>query len=230
MIQVSNTGYLQQMQGFRGLIYGRAGAGKTFLSTTCAAPLIIATEPGLLSVRRYNIPFIGCNSVQMLRDVAKWLATSHEAQAYQNVFLDTLSETLEIILAEERIRVGQKEPRKAYNELLTLALEIIRLYRDLQTHHNVMFLAKQERVQDGDSGMMLYQPKFPGKAVGVEAPYFFDFVFHLSREMNHTTGQEERWFRTQLDNQYEAKDRSGMLLPKEPAYLDYIFRKIMGAV
>lgn len=228
-VMVNNTGYLQGISNFKGLIYGKAGVGKTMLATTAPYPLIVATEPGLLSVRRYNIPFIYATTLAELYEVAKWIAGSHEATQYQTFIVDSLSEVLEIILAYERQRVGQKEPRKAYNELLIQALDLIRIFRDVH-NYSVVFTAKQEKVQDADTGGMLYGPKFPGKQMGVEAPYFFDFVFNLSQEMDYATGQVNRFLRCHPDNQYEAKDRSGFLFPREPANLQYIFQKAQGLI
>lgn len=213
------------LRGIRALVYGKAGIGKTFLSTTCQAPFIIATEPGLLSLRRYNIPYVRATTVSELIAVAEWIAKDPQAQQFKTFFIDSLSETLEILLASERLRVGQKEPRKAYNELVIAAVDLLRRFMDIPGP-NFIFTAKEDYSQD-DAGAMMYRAKFPGKAMGVEAPYFFDEVWqlHLYRAAD---GKDYRALRCHPTNQHEAKDRSGALDPIEPANLEHIFNKING--
>ncbi len=221
------TSQLGNVQGVKGLIYGKAGIGKTRLAATVPNCLIIATEPGLLSLNGFNIPYIEAKTVAQLNDIARWIHSSAEAKQFGSFYFDSLSETLEIIVAEERPKAG-KEPRRAYNELLIQATALIKSYRDL-SGPNIFFTAKQSKSQDGDTGMMLYGPKMPGKAMGDESPYLFDFVFNLYVYVDPATQSRQWLFRTQPDNQYEAKDRSGRLAPIEPADLGYIVRKVMGA-
>lgn len=210
-------------QGVKALVYGKSGIGKTYLATTCDAPFVIMTEPGLLSLRKYNFPFVPAYTVAELHAVADWMAGSAEARQFGTFFLDSISETLEIILAAERLRVGAKEPRRAYNELLILALELMKKFRDIQGF-NVIFTAKEEYSQD-EAGLMMFRPKFPGRQVGIEAPYFFDEVWQLHM-YKHTDGKEYRALRCHPTNQHEAKDRSGALAPVEPADLRTVFDKI----
>lgn len=222
-MQIQSTANVGASYGIKALVYGKAGIGKTFLATTIDRPFIIATEPGLLSLRRYGIPYVEARTVQDLHSVARWMATSVEARQYGTYFIDSVTEVLQILLAAEIIRVGQKEPRKAYNELLTQALELIRLFRDI-SGPNIIFTAKEEFSQD-ESGAMMFRPKFPGKQMGIEAPYFFDEVWqlHLYR---HTDGKDYRMLRCHPTNQHEAKDRSGSLEATEHAHLATIFDKI----
>lgn len=221
--QIFTTQGAAAKQGTKCLVYGRAGMGKTYLATTIDRPFIISTEPGLLSLNRFNIPYAKASSLAELHAFADWIARAPEAKHFGTFFIDSVSEVLEIILTQEKIRVGQKEPRKAYNELLGLALDLIRKFRDI-VGFNVVFIAKEEYSQD-ENGAMMFRPKFPGKQVGIEAPYFFDEVWQLHL-MRHTDGKDYRVLRCHPTNQHEAKDRSGTLEAVEPANLTYIFDKI----
>lgn len=224
-MQLQSTSALGMGHGIKALVYGKAGMGKTFLATTAPAPCIIMTEPGLLGLRRFNLPFIEARTVPALMQVADWIARSPEARQFQTFFVDSLSEVLEILLIEEKRRVGQKEPRRAYNELLERALELIRLFRDI-SGPNIIFTAKEEYSQD-DTQAMMFRPRFPGRAMGIEAPYFFDEVWQLHL-FRHTDGKDHRALRCHPTNQHEAKDRSGSLSEVEPANLAYIFDKMKG--
>jgi hypothetical protein len=225
-MQVQRTDLATPMQGVKGLVYGGAGVGKTFLATTAPNLLVIATEPGLLTLRRYQIPFVQAYSVAALNEVARWIASSYEARQYSTFLFDSLSEVLEIILAEERVKAG-KAKLQAYGELAIKAVEIIKMYRDL-AGPNIIFTSKMEREKDSETGAFIYQPRFPGKETGINAPYLFDFVFNLYIYKDMQSGVSSRWLRTQPSTSFEAKDRSGLLAENEPANLQHIFNRING--
>jgi len=45
-----------QMYGCKAIIFGGTGSGKTPISNTCIRPVMLACEPGLLSMRSSTIP------------------------------------------------------------------------------------------------------------------------------------------------------------------------------
>lgn len=226
--------------GVKALVYGPSGMGKTVLTATMPAPMLISAESGVLSLRQqnlerlfgvgnpsicYNVPMITITSVDDLRDAYNWCAQSAEARQFASIGIDSISEIAEVVLNNAKRQV--KDPRQAYGELLEKMESLIRLFRDLPLK-NVYMAAKMEPMKDDLTGVVKYGPSMPGSKLGGKLPYFFDEVFRLG--VNKTPqGESYRFLQTQPDLQFEAKDRSGALAPLEQPNLSAIFNKILGA-
>lgn len=211
-------------QGVKVLVYAESGIGKTTLCATAPAPIIISAESGLLSLRKFSIPVIEIKTLQDLNDAYNWIAKNKQAEQFQTICIDSITEIAEVILAAAKKTV--KDPRQAYGELIEKTLEAIKSFRDLPGK-NVYMAAKMERAKDELTGMMLYGPSMPGAKLGPQMSYYFDEVFNL-RVMQTPQGQKYRALVTQPDMQYVAKDRSGALEAIEPPNLSTIFNKIHG--
>ena len=212
------------ISGVKLLVYGAAGAGKTYLIKTLPDPIILSAEAGLLSIRGTNLPYITISSLGDLQEAYQWITESEEAKGFQSIALDSISEIAEVILsAEKKIN---KDPRQAYGAMAEQMGDIIRAFRDLPGKH-VYFSAKVEKAQD-EMGRMIYAPSMPGKQTGPQLPYFFDEVFSLRTERT-TDGEVQRALMTFNDGLWEGKDRSGKLLPWEEPDLGAIIRKIGGS-
>lgn len=209
--------------GVKTLTYGQAGAGKTTLLSTLRSVVIGSAESGLLSLRRHNIPYVEIDSMARFDDFYQWTISSTEARQFEDTGLDSISEIAEACLESERKTSG-KDPRKAYGEMAIQVMEKLRQFRDIPGR-NIHFLAKQGRLTDSFTGGLMWGPMMPGQQLDQQLPYFTDEVFHLGI---HPDGQggTARWLRTQPDNQYQAKDRSGALAAWEPPDLQAIIDKI----
>lgn len=211
------------ISGVKLLVYGAAGAGKTYLIKTLPDPIILSAEAGLLSIRGSNLPYIEIKKIEDLTEVYEWITSSDEAKKYQSIALDSISEIAEVVLsAEKKIN---KDPRNAYGVMQEQVTDIVRAFRDLPGKH-VYFSAKMEKAQD-EMGRMLYSPLMPGKKLGPALPFFFDEVFALRAEK--TDSEVQRALMTFNDGMWEGKDRSGQLSPWEEPDLGAIIRKIGGA-
>lgn len=224
MITISTTRELARQNGVKACIYGRAGAGKTYLARTAPSPLFVSTEAGLLSLRDVDIPAVEVSTLAEMQELFNWLQGSHESRNYWTVYLDSISEVAEVVLANELAK--SKDPRQAYGALLTEVVKLLRQYRDLPMKHVIM-VAKQEHHQDEVSKITSYGPSMPGSKLGNAVPYMFDEVFRLGIGQL-TTGQEYRFIQTAPDMQHEAKDRSGALDKMEPPDIGFIINKILG--
>jgi phage nucleotide-binding protein len=195
------------------LVHGPAGVGKTRLcSTTGGKPIILSAEGGLLSLSGFDIDVIEISSMDDLKD-----------EKYDWVCLDSISEIAEVVLETEKAKTN--DPRKAYGEMQSSMMQIMRSFRDLDK--NIYFSAKQDRVKDEITGGLIYAPSAPGQKVGAAMPYLFDEVFAL-HSWKDENGEVQRALQTSKDAQYEAKDRSGKLEMIEMPHLGDIYAKIIG--
>lgn len=207
--------------GVKMLVYGQAGAGKTRLCATVPNPIIISAESGLLALRDYELPAIEIDSIESLQEVYRWILKSEEANKYESVCIDSISEVAEVILANSKKNV--KDPRQAYGELLERTVLLIKSFRDLKGKH-IYMSAKMEYTKDESTGMMVFSPSMPGSKLGQQIPYLFDEVFRLGVKKDDEG--VHRFLQTQADYQYTAKDRTGSLDAFEQADLTTIINKI----
>jgi hypothetical protein len=223
-VQITTTDKAVQASGIKCLIYGRAGMGKTTLASTVEAPLIISAESGLLSVRRFNLPVVEVKTVKDVDDVYDWLRHSADARFISTVFLDSLSEILEIILFGAKI--GRNDPRQAYGKLIDEGTEIIKKFRDLP-RFNVVMTAKEYREKDNFGGGRI-TPRAPGQSLGIDIPYMYDLVARATTG-TAADGATFHYLQCRPDDVIEAKDRSGALDKWEPPNLSHVFGKIRAA-
>jgi len=206
----------------KALVFGEAGMGKTVLCATAPKPLIISAEAGLLSLSDHDIPVIEVKTVQDVMDVYEWITTSKEADDFETICLDSITEIAEVLLTQ--YKKEEKDPRKAYGRLNDDMSTLIRSFRDLKGKH-VYFSCKMIRKEDESAGFASYKPAMPGNTLINNLPYFFDEVLAL-RIGKLPSGKEFRYLQTQPELQWPAKDRSGTLGKMEKPDLSYIFNKI----
>lgn len=238
MIQLQSSNALAVQHGVKILVYGRAGLGKTVLSATMPSPVLISAEAGMLSLRKsnlermfgpdnptiaYDMPVITVATIDDLINVERWARESPEAQQFQSLCIDSLTEIGEVVLANAKLQA--KDPRQAYGELIEKMTMTVKAFRDLQGKH-VYMSAKEERAKDEATGVTLAGPSMPGTKMGPALPYLFDEVFHLGKAQDPASQTEYRYLRTQPDFTHDAKDRSGALEVIEYPHLGNIIAKI----
>lgn len=223
-VHITTTQQAAQLHGIKCLVYGKSGAGKTKLAATAPAPIILSAESGILSLREFQIPMIQIKTVADLTEVHQWALNSAEAKQFATIYIDSISEIGEVVLANAKSQV--KDPRQAYGELIEKMMATIKAFRDLPGK-NVVMAAKQEPIKDEMTGIVQYGPSMPGSKLGPQLPYLFDEVFRLGVGKT-PQGVEYRFLQTGPDLQYDAKDRSGSLDPVERPDLSFVFSKILG--
>lgn len=226
--------------GVKMLVYGGAGLGKTMLCATLPTPIILSAESGLLSLSKQNItrvfgkdtpginysmPVMEITTIDDLMDAYQWCTESKEAQEFETIALDSITEIGETVLANAK--ENAKDPRQAYGELIERMILTIKSFRDIPSHH-IYFSAKQEMVKDDVSQTTLFGPAMPGSKLGPQLPYLFDEVFNLAIAKTKE-GSEYRYLRTQPNLQHSSKDRSGALAEIEEPNLGKIIDKIRAS-
>jgi len=212
------------VNGVKALGYGESGIGKTTLAATMPKPIIISGEEGLLSLSHVDIPFIEIDSIKSLTESFKWVRDSKEAEVYESVIIDSISDVAEVLLAEYKKKV--KDARQAYGQMGDDIAETIRRFRGLKGR-NVYFIAKVKKTTDELSGAVNYSPSIPGQVAMQNLPYFFDLVFYMQFGKG-PDGKKVRQIVTEGDRQWIAKDRSNRLDKIEVPDLGVIINKIIG--
>lgn len=223
-MQVLNTNDIAH-QHLNVLVYGRAGAGKTFLSSTTPGKcLILSVEAGLLSLFDKSMDFWtpdGKRGIKSIGDLQQaYSQIVNDEHDYEWIYLDSISEIAEVCLAEEKKKT--KDGRQAYGELGDIMLKMLRAFRDLP--FNVVMTAQLERREV--DGRLLNSAAMPGNKLRNALPHIFDEMFALRVE--RTDDGVKRYLQTQPDIVWDAKDRSGKLDVFEPADLAHIHNKIFG--
>lgn len=206
----------QHTDGIKCVLYGMSGVGKTRLCTTAPKPIILSAERGLLSLAGFDMPFIEINTMQDLDEAYKHTAKSAE---YETICIDSLSEISETVVANFRKEVA--DGRQAYMKLSEAMGAMIRNFRNLK-NKNVVFIAKQRRVDDDESGTVTFEPYLPGRVLPFQLPYLVDEVFCMRID-----NKGNRYIQTNADRKYTCKDRSGKLSAIEQPDLTAIFNKIV---
>ena len=223
--RIKSPSELVESQGAKLLVYGISGGGKTTLCQTVPGKtLVISMEAGLLSIKdAKNVTAIEVKEAAEIEEIAQLLESGK--LDYDTVCLDSVTEMSEIVLANEFKK--NKDPRKAYGEVIQIMTKTMRRFRDLPIH--VVFIAKQQEVRDEATGMFHYQPMMVGAKLPTQIPYFFDEVLCLRTfDVEDDKGKKttERWLQTTLGSNYIAKDRSGKLEPLEKPDLSLIINKL----
>jgi hypothetical protein len=223
-VQVYRTGQIGS-QFITCLLYGLAGAGKTPLLASLPDPIIVCSEPGLLSLRQYNLPYIVARDYKENIEAINWLANSKEATKYQSVGYDSISATSENILIAEKKR--SRDPRQFSPATFAATMEVVMGYMAVceKRRHLVMTCKAVENV-DKITGIKTAEPSAVVPKLGPALPYHFDTVLNVSRFRDPQSGVDYAALRCGANDYCIARDRSGKLGLWEIADFSHIIQKI----
>lgn len=191
------------------VIYGNSGIGKTTLLSHLKNVIVLSADKGLLSLSRFDIPYIEINNMDDINDAYEFVKESD----YDHVALDSLTEMAEVALFKYQSDLDKagkgKDKRQAYGILAPAFGVMIRKFRDIKGKNSI-FIAKTKNIYDEDDMLIGYEPMMPGKVLPHGLPYLTDEVFAYVMDR-----KKQRFFITSAQRKYPAKDRSGNLEEKE---------------
>jgi hypothetical protein len=210
--------------GIKLVLYGASGSGKTVMAASAPNPIYISAEKGMLSLADRDIPYMEVKTLKSLEDAFKYCKDCE----HDTIVIDSLSEVTQACLDEftksmiKESSTGKIDKRQAYGKIAEKIGNMIRNFRDLDGK-NVIFIAKERKVEDDSDGTITYEAYLPGKVLPFDLPYLVDEVFCLQ-----ITRKGERYIQTVSDYKRICKDRSGTLGNPEQIDFKLIFKKIIA--
>jgi hypothetical protein len=210
--------------GCKALIFGPAGSGKTPALNTAPRPLLLATEPGLLSMKGSKIPTYEAYTPAKVNEFFKWFFNSNETKNFDTLGIDSASQIADIYLIDAQ--KNNKHGLKAYGEMADSTMEHLRtLY---YTRYKHTFVICKEEVKDLD-GQSVRRPYFPGQVLPIQVPHLYDFILRLAKTI--VPGMPPDTLAFQCNGTYNvmARNRTGNLDDYEPPNFTALVDKAMNA-
>jgi hypothetical protein len=216
--------------GIKALIYGPAGTGKTPILNTAPRPVLLATEPGLLSMRNSNVPTYEAYTPQRVDEFFKWFFNSTETKNFDTLGIDSGSQIADIYLnaalTGKSSSGNKKHGLAAYGEMADNTMEHLRtLYYKRYCHTYVIC---KEEIADVDF-QSLRRPYFPGKVLPIQVPHLYDFIIRLGRQNIPGMVGEQLAFQCNGTMNIMARNRTGNLNDFEEPHFGKLIDKAMTA-
>lgn len=218
------AGEFAQNFGCKALIFGPAGSAKTPILNTAPRPLLLATEPGLLSMRGSKIPTYEAYEPKRIDEFFKWFFNSNETKNFDTLGIDSASQIADIYLVDAQ--KNNKHGLKAYGEMASNTMEHLRtLY---YTRYKHTYVICKEEIKDLD-GQTMRRPYFPGQVLPIDVPHLYDFILRLAKTNVPGVSGEVLAFQCSGSYNVLARNRTGNLNQYEPPNFTDLVNKAMSA-
>lgn len=210
--------------GCKAIVYGPAGVGKTPILQSAPRPLLLATEPGLLSMRGSKIPTYEAYTPAKVDEFFKWFFNSNETKNFDTLGIDSASQIADIYLIDAQ--KNNKHGLKAYGEMAESTMEHLRtLY---YTRYKHTYVVCKEEIKDLD-GQSMRRPYFPGQVLPISVPHLYDFILRLAKTNVPGVQGETLAFQCQGSYNVLSRNRTGNLNQYEPPNFTDLVNKAMTA-
>lgn len=210
--------------GCKAIVYGPAGVGKTPILQSAPRPLLLATEPGLLSMRGSKIPTYEAYTPAKVDEFFKWFFNSNETKNFDTLGIDSASQIADIYLIDAQ--KNNKHGLKAYGEMAESTMEHLRtLY---YTRYKHTYVVCKEEIKDLD-GQSMRRPYFPGQVLPISVPHLYDFILRLAKTNVPGVQGEALAFQCQGSYNVLSRNRTGNLNQYEPPNFSDLVNKAMTA-
>jgi hypothetical protein len=202
--------------GVKAIIFGPPGSAKTPLIQTCPRPVLLATEPGLLSMRNSKVPTWIAPTKTLIDDFFKWFEHSAENKNFDTLAIDSASGMCDIALNESKKAHGLGQ----YGDMADYVLPYLqRLYWMPQKH--MYIICREELTVDGKR-----RPSFPGQQLNRDVPHLYDCILRLAKTQVPNEGEVLAF---QCNGSYDivARNRVSTLNTFEPPNFGDLVRKAM---
>lgn len=224
---------LAKQFGVKCVLYGDPGTGKTPLTMTAPRPVLLATEPGMLTMKNSGDSIPTFEAYEDREDKSKaprriceffdWVFRSNEAKNFDTICIDSASQLAEAFLSEELKR--NKHGLKAYGEMARRVLDLLTGLYYLPNKH-VYLIAKQDVLNE--NGVTSKRPYFPGRDLNIKVPHMYDEILHIGEAPVPGQPKPVVAIRTASTFGIVARDRSCNLAEFEPPHLGNLFNKCMS--
>lgn len=232
MITIKKTGEIATKR-FVALVVGPSGIGKTSLVRTLPEPedhiLLISAESGLACLDGTDIDVVEVDPsspTKSLEEIYDFLQSDEAKAKYKYVFVDSLTEIGQLVVAELKKDQHYGQPKNAlalwgkYSELMTM---IIKSYRDM-SNYSVIFTCLDAVEKDGLEKFESFN--IQGSSIKNSIKAWFDLV--LFYKVYKDEEGSHRKLVTDIAEAPLSKDRTGKLDSYENADLSAIINKIKG--
>jgi hypothetical protein len=212
------------MSGCKCLLYGPPGSGKTPLLNTAPRPILLAIEPGLLSMKNSELPTWTAPTSKRIQEFFDWFLSSNEARNFDTLCIDSVSEMAQIYLDEAKYVKKYGDGRKQYGYMYEETMKhLVNVYFMQQKH--VVAICKQGK----EEGTAKFFPSMPGNALNRDLPHKYDFILHFDLKNIQTANPPGQYkaIQTQESMDVSARNRTGNLDFYELPDLARLFQRAM---
>jgi hypothetical protein len=214
------AGTLAMRAGVKAIVYGPPGSAKTPLVNTCPRPVLLACEPGLLSMKGSNVPTWEGFTAAKVDEFFKWFFESSESKNYDTLAVDSVSQCADIYLTQAKI--NKSHGLQQYGEMAERTLSHLRKIYYLPEKHT--YLIAKEDVYSVNSAQFK-RPYYPGKELPREIAHLYDCIFHCAKTQIPGVMGEHLAFRCNGTYDIMARNRMGVLNDFEEPNFGNIVKK-----
>ena len=123
-----------QRFGIKCVVFGPPGSGKTPMVNTAPRPVLLATEPGLLSMRNSNVPTWLAPTTDKIDEFMKWFEHSSEAKNFDTLAIDSSSQMCDIALDMAKKKVKSWASAVRHHGRICHAIHEATVFHAAETH------------------------------------------------------------------------------------------------
>lgn len=207
--------------GCKSIVFGPSGRSKTPSINTCPRPVLLACEPGLMSMKGSNVPTWIGNTSAKVDEFFEWFFKSNETKAFDTLAIDSGTQLCDVYL-QEALKIN-KHGKAAYGDMATNVMKQLRPLFFMQQKH-AYIICKEETTENG-----LRRPYFLGQQLPKDVPGLYDFLLQLDIH-NNIPGMQGSTLAYRCNGDYSvvARSRTGNLNDFEPPNFTALVNKAMS--